>query len=165
MPEEPAHADALTDSAAMDLLGRDVVFEFYWRFSRFECELKRGGFLRSGRNNSAQPDWDRFGASVRGRFDSLGDGPSTRAIAELELASPRRQTVNEGELAWETIRRDPNISRESHVLRLLRATRNNLFHGGKYPDGPVDEVARNREILNAALRVLDVFEHLRSNSQ
>jgi hypothetical protein len=33
--------------------------------------------------------------------------------------------------------------------------RNNLFHGGKYPDGPEFEVARDRKIIRAALAILD----------
>lgn len=40
-------------------------------------------------------------------------------------------------------------------LLLLRTVRNNLFHGGKYPDGPVDEIPRNKAILGAALAVLE----------
>jgi hypothetical protein len=33
--------------------------------------------------------------------------------------------------------------------------RNNLFHGGKYLDGDEFEVARDRDILSAALAVLN----------
>ena len=41
------------------------------------------------------------------------------------------------------------------MLRLLKTARNNLFHGGKYPDGPIEEVARDRDVLCAALAILD----------
>lgn len=52
------------------------------------------------------------------------------------------------------------ISDEQYVIELLKTVRNNLFHGGKYPDGPVEEIARNREILRASLVVLAGFYHL-----
>jgi hypothetical protein len=46
-------------------------------------------------------------------------------------------------------------SEEAYVLRLLKTARNNLFHSGKYPDGPIAEVARDRDILHTALTILD----------
>ncbi len=38
-------------------LERDLVFDFFWKFSVFECALKRERFLKIGRNNAAEPDW------------------------------------------------------------------------------------------------------------
>ena len=43
------------------VLDRDLVLDFFWKFSVFECALKREGFLRVGRNDGAEPDWDGFG--------------------------------------------------------------------------------------------------------
>lgn len=40
------------------------------------------------------------------------------------------------------------------MLRLVRVVRNNLFHGGKYQSGPFDEIARNENLLEAAITVL-----------
>jgi hypothetical protein len=45
-------------------LDRDLVLDFFWKFSVFECALKRAGFLKTGRNNGAVPDWDRFDSEV-----------------------------------------------------------------------------------------------------
>ncbi|HNT86793.1 MAG TPA: hypothetical protein PKL84_02915, partial [Candidatus Hydrogenedentes bacterium] len=77
------------------------------------------------------------------------------ALGNLKSASPRRQVVRDGRLAWEQIGRGNAECEEEFVLRLVRTARNNLFHGGKYPDGPIDEVARDKAILRAALGVLD----------
>jgi hypothetical protein len=138
-----------------DPLDRDVVLEFFWKFSVFECSLKREGFLRRGRYNTAEPDWKGFGEAIEGRFADVTIEGFAAAVDALESASPRRQVVRSGRLEWEPVVRQPGHSREDFVLRLVRTTRNNLFHGGKYPDGPVEEVARNKAILRAALKILE----------
>jgi len=74
-------------------------------------------------------------------------------VEKLRQLSPRRQVVRNGRLGWAPIVRQAGESDEVYVLRLLRASRNNLFHGGKYPDGPIDEVARDRDILRAGLTI------------
>ena len=134
---------------------RDVVFDFFWRFSAFECALKREGFLRSGHHENAEPDWDRFGQEVRGRFDHVTTPHFHSAVESLQQLAPRRQKVRDGRLVWELVRPSQGQSDEAFVLRLLRTVRNNLFHGGKYPDGPIDEIARDTAIIRAACTVLE----------
>lgn len=148
---------ARTYGLPADVLNRDLVLNFFWRFSVFECALKREGFLRTGRNDSAQPDWDAFAQSIAGRFRELKREEFHDAVRAVLEFSPRRQVVRDGRLAWKEIRPAEGESTEKFVLRLVRAVRNNLFHGGKYPDpdGPVYEVARDKAILEAALAVLD----------
>jgi hypothetical protein len=154
-------------------LDRDLVLTFFWKFSVFECALKREGFLRSGWNGAAEPDWDKFGKSIVGRFDDVRASGFQVAVRTLKDASPRRQVVNDGCLGWESITQRPGESEEEFVLRLVKTTRNNLFHGGKYPDGPIAEVARDQTILRAALGVLggcyelhpDVAQRVREAAQ
>jgi hypothetical protein len=136
-------------------LDRDLVLDFFWKFSVFECALKREGFLRTGRNSQAEPDWDRFGREIPGRFARVSLPGFTEAVEKLTQLSPRRQVVRDGRLGWEPIVRKDEDSDEEHVLRLLRTARNNLFHGGKYPDGPVDEIARDRDILRSVDAILE----------
>ena len=137
-----------------DHLDRDLVLNFFWKFSVFECALKSEGFLKSGRWAAA--DWDRFGSEVKGCLARVSVPGFAGAVRKLVDYSPRRQVVREdGCLGWETTSRTASESDEEHVLRLLRTARNNLFHGGKYPDGPVDEVTRDRAILRTCLTVLD----------
>jgi hypothetical protein len=138
-----------------DGLDRDLVLAFFWRFSAFEYALKREGFLRAGRSANAEPDWTAFGKSLRGRFGEIASEDFHKSVDALIALAPRRQVVRHGELRWEPVARQAEQSDEEHVLHLLKTARNNLFHGGKYPDGPVDEVARNSSVLQAALRVLE----------
>ena len=72
-------------------LDRDLVLEFFWKFSVFECALKREGFLRAGRNNAAKPDWDRFGREVQGRFAQVSFPGFKEAVDELRRLSLRPQ--------------------------------------------------------------------------
>lgn len=136
-------------------LDRDLVLDFFWKFSVFECALKREGFLRTGRNKGAEADWDCFGREVQGRFSQVSTPGFGEAVDKLKQLSPRRQVVRNGHLGWDPIVRQAGESNEAYILRLLRTSRNNLFHGGKYPDGPIEEVARDREVLHAALVILD----------
>jgi hypothetical protein len=141
--------------APPDWLDRELVLGFFWKFSVFECALKREGFVQAGRNDAAQPDWSGFGKLISGRFGEVRAKGFQAALRTLKEASPRRQVVRGGQLAWERVERQGAESEEEFVLRLVRTARNNLFHGGKYPDGPIEEVARDKAILRAALGVLE----------
>lgn len=137
------------------VLDRELVFDFFWKFSLFECALKREGFLRVGRNDGAEADWDRFSREIRGKFGAIAIPGFKEAVHELWRLSPRRQVVRDGHLGWDPVERRLDESDEGYTLRLLRTSRNNLFHGGKYPDGPIHEVAHDRDILRTALTILD----------
>jgi hypothetical protein len=52
--------------APPEWLGRELVLAFFWKFSVFECALRREGFVQPDRNDAARPDWDAFGKSLRG---------------------------------------------------------------------------------------------------
>ena len=140
-----------------------LVFKFFAIFSRFEYALKRTGFLRD--QERAEADWDRYSTCLRGRFAVLGSLTFTDACAYLEQESPRQQVVDGTRLTWKACLRGNGESEESYVLRMVRTVRNNLFHGGKYPDpsGPVQEVARDRRLLGACITVLE--ECLRSSPE
>lgn len=139
--------------ATADLLDRNLVFNFFWKFSVFECALKREGFL--ARKRKAEPDWKRFGESIAGRFGEVRAVDFQESIVTLVAASPRQQVTHNGQLEWKNLERRADQSEEGFVLDLVRTARNNLFHGGKYPDGPVAEVARDKAILRAALTILE----------
>lgn len=137
-----------------DALDRDLVFRFFWKFSVFECAMKREGFLMH-QEGPAQADWTKFGEAVRNRFAEVRAEGFLEAILTLKRASPRQQVVNGGRLGWKEVAKRGGESEESYVLRLVKTARNNLFHGGKYPDGPIDEVAHDKAVLEAALKVLE----------
>ena len=92
---------------------------------------------------------------ISGSFGGALSQDFQQAISVLTTAAPRKQVVVDKRLAWQDNKRGECEAFEAFVLRMVRTVRNNLFHGGKYPDGPVEEVARNRDLLRAGCRVLE----------
>jgi hypothetical protein len=137
-----------------DALDHELVFWFCSRFSVLECALKRAGFTLSIHDGVAV-DWKRFSDVVTGRFGEVGAGIFHRAVGVLKESQLKRQALDAGgRLVWKDVRKDLGESEEAFVLRLVRTIRNNLFHGGKYPDGAVQQVERERRILRAGLEVI-----------
>lgn len=136
-----------------DALDRDLVFEFFWKFSAFEYALKRSpDFLKKGK---AEADWEKFGNRINERFATFGDPNFYEAVESIKALSPQKQINKNGKLAWKRVEQTPNESDAAYTLHLLKTVRNNLFHGGKYPDGTIFEIARNRNILRAAVTILN----------
>ena len=133
---------------------RDLVLRFFAVFSRFEYSLKRSGFLKAG--EKAEPNWDTYTNSLRERFGGVQDQAFQDAVAFLVKEPPRTQVVSGSDLDWKATVQGHGEYHERFVLRLVSTVRNNLFHGGKYPPplGPMDDVARNRRLLEAGITVL-----------
>ncbi len=129
-----------------------MTIEFFAVFSRFECALKRAGFLKRGRKDAAEADWDKFAQELDGRsgnrfLDRVPD-------SELRKKPPKRQIVTaDGALDFGQA---CTIRSTTDLFVAVRRVRNNLFHGGKYPSGPVDDAERNEKLLRAAIGVLDL---------
>ncbi len=136
-----------------DELDRELVFEFFWRFSVFECALKATGFVRArGMSDAAEADWDLFAQEIDFRKCSTPGLP--QAVTALRQLNPKRQVFRGGRLVWEEQAPTKNKG-EQYTIELLKRVRNNLFHGGKYPDGPIGQVERDQKILRAALTILN----------
>src|SRR5204862_4830126 len=100
-------------------------------FSRFECAMKRSGFLKSDRFGGAKPDWTKFSASLGGHLSTSSDPKFQAARVNLLSAPPKRQVViDDREIGWADNLRRSNETDDEHLLRLVRTVRNNLFHGG-----------------------------------
>ncbi|HET9088474.1 MAG TPA: hypothetical protein VFN53_13225 [Acidobacteriaceae bacterium] len=137
-----------------DALEKKLVFEFFWKFSVLEFALKRAGYLKKDREN-AEPDWIRFSKEIAGCFQALQLDGFQQAASDLRELSPKRQINKNGALSWKQVPRFSEESEAEYTLRFLKIVRDNLFHGGRYPEGPVFEIARNQKILRTALTILD----------
>ena len=141
----------------IDLLvaDRNTVFRFFFLFSRFEYALKRSGCLKE--QERAEADWDLYAESIRGRFQIAGESAFGAACTYLRDQPPNQQIVVNDQLGWKGIGQGQGESTERYILRLVQTVRNNLFHGGKYPDpvGRVSDVGRNSDLLNAAIAVIE----------
>jgi hypothetical protein len=136
---------------------RDLVFDFFHKFSRFEFALKEAGSWRKGPPGSpALPDWARFVAENEAVYQLTA--PATALIA----ANPMRQVVadDENSLEFREVDLPADASELAKVSRLAQTVRNNLFHGGKHDSAGWDHAARIHELLPLASAVLDEFAEL-----
>lgn len=128
-----------------------ISFDFFYWFSRFEFALKENKYLHSHQVGvPAEPGWDAFVKKWKGEFVT-----SAAAALLLEL-KPHRQIVGQGgDLAWAPVGLQDCKSDLAKVVRLLKTTRNNLFHGGKHGAEGWDDPARSMVLLSAGKSVLD----------
>lgn len=136
----------------------ETVLQFLVTFSRFEYALKRAGFVKGDRYDNALPDWCRF---AKERLDAwlveITDAEFTKAKSYLLCKPPRKQIFVKSQkiMQWQANSPRSGEGEAEYLLRLVKDVRNNLFHGGKYPDGPVRDQARNRRLLQACLTILE----------
>ncbi|MES1974259.1 MAG: hypothetical protein V4472_17515 [Pseudomonadota bacterium] len=130
---------------------RDLAFEFFFRFSRFESALKEQGCLRwTNPGDRASPGWMKFVADHREAYR-----PTPAALALLE-AAPMIQVV--GGPDGLTFVLEPMAADASTLRRVVDhclTVRNNLFHGGKHGGGGWDQPKRMQLLLASVIAVLD----------
>lgn len=156
--KSPLHA--IESIAKAEDLGRAIVFFLF--FARFEYALKRAGYVSS--SHDAKADWNRFAEGHATLLSSKRSDEFERAVQLIRDSPPKKQTIREGRLGWAADNFVGTFD-EARLLILVCRIRNNLFHGGKFPDGPEDDIARDRALLEAGLTVmqecLDVDTNLR----
>ncbi len=145
---------------------RELVFRFFLVFSRFEYALKRAGFTITSRN-SVQPSWGGFSSRYHPVFNPSQTSELRVACDYFIDNPPRKQILDGGNLAWSAPQFHTTKPLFIWLVLMVRSVRNNLFHGGKYPITPIQEPARNAELLQHTLTILhaclplnsDVYNH------
>lgn len=140
----------------LDLLDaeREDVVRFLAVFSRFEFALKRGGFA-SGGPQRVDPNWDQFAAAIAQHFDFAAPADVAAAVTYIEQNPPHKEVLVNNAVAWAANVRPPGESRMQSLLIHVRVIRNNLFHGGKYPEAPPLDPDRDTVLLQHGLMILD----------
>ncbi len=133
---------------------RDIAWEFFIFFSRFEYALKRVDDYLMPIDGDAKPNWDRFGTQLNAQFP-VNLPQVAAAIAFYSNEPPRKQIRENGQLTWST----PVVRVGSEPLlvwlfRAIRVVRNNLFPGGKFPHFVFSDPSRNGELLRHAIVIL-----------
>jgi hypothetical protein len=130
---------------------KEVSFEFFYWYSRFEFALKENGYLKNcDAGANAEPDWMAFQGKHSSKY--VVSNAANRLIA----LHPKRQIVLEhGGLGWKAVGTSHCKDDLCKVVAMLSAVRNNLFHGGKHGDIEVDDRKRNIELLKLSKVVLD----------
>jgi hypothetical protein len=133
---------------------RERAIIFFLFFARFEYALKRARFTRKN-EGEAEADWDQYASSgaVANLVEKNNEERFKAAVALLKAEPPKKQFVNNGVLAWgpDGYKGPFNLAR---IFCLVRRVRNNLFHGGKFPEGPENDISRDQKLLGASIVVL-----------
>ena len=129
---------------------RELAFDFFYWFSRFEFALKENGYLMTTVPGArAEPDWNRFVVEHQDHY-----APS-QAAGALIAANPLRQIIGEdGGLTFGEVPFATNATKLRRVVGLAKTVRNNLFHGGKHGSGDWDDPDRMTELLRVTTTVL-----------
>jgi hypothetical protein len=141
-------------ASILDLLNvpRESTLEFLATFARFEYALKRAGYAL-GDDTRVWPDWDRFARDVS-QLDGAILAPVLNACQYLQQRPPKKQVLLDGQLRW-IDRQGTSGTAIGDVLLSVRTVRNNVFHGGKFPDGIVSEPLRDESLICDCMAVLD----------
>lgn len=129
-----------------------LVLQFFVAFSRFEYALKRCQYVR-GQRGYANPNWDKFAASIEVQFDMNKAGELKRAVDFLLDHPPKKQVVLGGQLAWVDSEQG-NTPLAQWLSILVRIVRNNLFHGEKMRLVMGMDSERGRKLVRSSLVVL-----------
>ena len=121
--------------------------EFGDLFAKYERALKRGGFLKSGRED-AQADWRAFATALGSKFF---DEVRTKNLAPTLIAKPPGKLMR-ADLSWNRPGRPLQGSVELFERGVCRV-RNNFFHGEKFV-GNADEIERDIILIAEAVAVL-----------
>lgn len=133
---------------------KEIVYDFFYKFSRFEFALKESGYIKTGARNSALPDWKKFYTKYQ------TDYVLNKQERELFLSPPKVQSFIKREIHWVDFSFEDGQSELEQLTLLLRAIRNNLFHGGKYGDRSWDDTVRIQYLLIRGICCLDNFSSL-----
>ena len=137
------------------LEGRNLIFEFFITFSRFECALKSSIEFANGGESKVEPNWDRFISAIATDFARDADPDLNGAVEFILTDPPKVQALAHGALVWRS-RTFSQPTQDIHKLCLhIRDIRNNLFHGGKFNGNYERDVSRNHKLITSALIILN----------
>jgi len=135
---------------------RELVFDFFVAFSRFEYALKRHRRFTNGDTHTVKADWDAFAREVEMQHQA-GLSQLMKSASYLLTHPPKTQVLASDGVGWRKTKRRRDDTDLCYLLLLVRVVRNNLFHGGKFPNptGPVMDEGRNRKLIQSCLEVIE----------
>ncbi|WP_323041746.1 hypothetical protein [Gemmobacter sp.] len=118
---------------------------------RLEFAIKEAGYVRRGRNDIAEVDWDRYTSNELGS-DFFQHARHIEVVKPLIMNPPKKQIVDANDnLSWINA---VEASSVQDLIGAVRRVRNNLFHGGKSGD---PDAERNDMLFAASLCVIDLI--------
>jgi hypothetical protein len=129
----------------------NIIYQFFFSFSRAEYALKASSFLTYDKGVKA--DWDKFIDDIKYKFNGNKTEELKIAIEYIKNNPPKKQVIENGLLGWEQ-----SNNNYDHLVKFLnvmiRRVRNNLFHGGKLQTGFTEDASRDLELIKSAQIIL-----------
>lgn len=135
----------------------ELPYKFFFAIARVEYALKASGY-RFERRGALWPDWDDF-ANNCSDLDGVQDDNLHAALDYLYKYPPKKQIIRNDRLDFEETLANGRNNKET--CKLVRAVRNNLFHGVKFPY----DLARDNDLITSALMVLEALLNLSPDLQ
>lgn len=142
---------------------KERLFRFLVLFARWECALKHNGFARKGGCGQAEPNWKEFACHHEAAIQGLNSKGFIAARDFLLTHPPKCEKKCGNQVLFRSNPRRQNETDADYLFRVVRDVRNNLFHGGKYTGGPVAELARDRQLIDSSLAILEGIADLEPN--
>lgn len=134
---------------------KNLVFDFFYWFSRFEYALKMELPKVKGPGESAQANWNEFRTKHESEYVVIP------ALTELLDEPPSREIYIEGGAStWQELTFGSTESELGKAIKVVKTIRNNLFHGGKACETGWDDPDRIRFLLPRGVKVLHSFAAL-----
>lgn len=134
-------------------VSKDLLFEFFINFAKFEFALKTSGFAK-GNERGASPHWDKYAQSIKEIFDKTKNDNLLEAIDFFLINPPWKQVLINGAMDWDASLPENVLSEIEKVLILIRRVRNNLFHGGKFNFDIPGDKERTINLLSYSIAIL-----------
>jgi hypothetical protein len=131
---------------------RDLIYEFFFVFSRFEHALAMAHYLNENKGG-VSADWNKFARETNDVFLATLSPEVKEAIRYYERKPPRKQVVDFDSLTWKDVVPKTNYELEK-LLLLIRRVRNNLFHGEKIGVLLEGDSERDSQLLKHGLTIL-----------
>lgn len=138
---------------------RQLAWQFFIFFSRFEYALKRSGKYLKKDSDFAEADWDNFAKDFSRKFSKFAS-PELQQAVDYFIESPPRKLKRKGTQIeysepWKYNSNNSNYTFFEWLLLSIRTVRNNLFHGGKFPGTPISDPSRDRVLLYHSITILN----------
>jgi hypothetical protein len=128
------------------------IIDFIATFSRLEYALKASGqFLK--KTKDAEADWTAFASSIDAKINNSTNCQLKKSIDHILNNPPLKQINENGLIKWKRVDSSKQNKTKNLIMYICRI-RNNLFHGGKFVWGYLEEFDRDFCLIKCALLIL-----------
>ena len=145
-------------------LPQELAYKFLGTFARGEYALKCSGFAK-GSATSVEANWDSFARAIDWHLRRVNDHDFKAAVNFLLTEPPRKQVLRDGRVEWKESPPNGHLPKAEQVLLMVRRVRNNLFHGAKVWSPEYGNRARDIQLVEASLLVLEHVMQLNPDVQ